>query len=194
MEEFEEQARIRQQNREKARQANEESKRQFEEHMRFLRERRFGFDHDIDEYGEVFRERMAREQAEQDRLMLERLQAMALADLSQREMQKEFGRICQPIDEQQSAVNSAEGLLINWLNRFSDKAGFSDGVTVSQYNSTFGNRQKIQTHCERLEFEAQIFREKISAFYDTLQEAKIPPAYENWFSSVIVSCGGCQFF
>ena len=144
MEEFEEQARIRQQNREKARQANEESKRQFEEHMRFLRERRFGSDEDIDEYGGVFRERMAREQAEQDRLMLERLQAMALADLSQREMQKEFGRICQPIDEQQSAVNSAEGLLINWLNRFSDKAGFSDGVTVSQYNSTFGSRQKFR--------------------------------------------------
>ncbi|PAV83124.1 hypothetical protein WR25_02791 isoform A [Diploscapter pachys] len=127
MEEFEEQARIRQQNREKARQANEESKRQFEEHMRFLRERR---------------ERMAREQAEQDRLMFERLQAMALADLSQREMQSEFGRICHPIDEQQSAINSAEGLLTNWLKRFSNTAGFLEGVTVSQYNSIFGNRQK----------------------------------------------------
>ncbi|PAV78821.1 hypothetical protein WR25_00510 [Diploscapter pachys] len=113
---------------------------------------------------------MAREQAEQDRLMLERLQAMALADLSQREMQSEFGRICHPIDEQQSAINSAEGLLTNWLNRFSNTAGFLEGVT---------------THCERLEFEAQIFREKFSAFYDTLQEAKIPAAYENWFSSVI---------
>ena len=144
--------------------------------------------------GEVFRERMAREQAEQDRLMLERLQAMALADLSQREMQSEFGRICRPIDEQQSAVNSAEGLLTNWLNRFSNTTGFLEGVTVSQYNSIFGHRQKIQTHCERLEFEAQIFREKVSAFYDTLQEAKIPPAYENWFSSVIVSYEGCQFF
>ena len=92
--------------------------------------------------GEVFRERMAREQAEQDRLMLERLQAMALADLSQREMQSEFGRICHPIDEQQSAINSAEGLLTNWLNRFSNTAGFLEGVTVSQYNSIFGNRQK----------------------------------------------------
>lgn len=142
MEEFEEQARIRQQNREKARQANEESKRQFEEHMRFLRERRFGFDEDMDEWKDIFRERMAREQAEQDRLMLERLQAMALADLSQREMQSEFGRICHPIDEQQSAINSAEGLLTNWLNRFSNTAGFLEGVTVSQYNSIFGNRQK----------------------------------------------------
>ena len=56
MEEFEEQARIRQQNREKARQANEESKRQFEEHMRFLRERRFGFDEDVNEWRGVQRE------------------------------------------------------------------------------------------------------------------------------------------
>ena len=136
---------------------------------------------------------MAREQAEQDRLMLERLQAMALADLSQKQMQSEFSSICKPIDEQQSKVNSAEGLLTNWLNRFSDKAGFSEGVAVSQYNSILESQEIIQTYCERLEFEAQIFREKVSAFYDTLQEAKIPPAYENWFSSVIVSCEECQF-
>ncbi|PAV84546.1 hypothetical protein WR25_22053 [Diploscapter pachys] len=139
----------------RSREKSEQDKRQFEEEIRRMQEERT---------------RRARQWQEDNLRMMQQIANMALSKLSENQMNDEYRRTCKPMADQESAVVSDAGNLLNWIHRYSHTNGFHDGL------------KKLSSG---LLFQLDAFLNSIIALYDALQTASIPPAYEQWTDSVL---------
>ncbi|PAV60817.1 hypothetical protein WR25_22001 [Diploscapter pachys] len=102
--------------------------------------------------------------------MMQQIANMALSKLSENQMNDEYRRTCKPMSDQESAVASDAGNLVNWIRNYSHTNGFHD------------NLKKLSL---RLLFQLDMFLSSITALYDALQTASIPPVYEQWTDSML---------
>ena len=58
-------------------------------------------------------------------------------------MNDEYRRTCKPMSDQESAVASDAGNLVNWIRNYSHTNGFHDGLKVDSFISTPVNPSPI---------------------------------------------------
>ncbi|PAV65699.1 hypothetical protein WR25_17217 isoform B [Diploscapter pachys] len=142
----------------------EEERRQFEEDIRQMRE-----------------ERMRKQAAYEEYLrdMNQTIATMLAIQKSDQMMQTEYNKLCIPLDRVVSSINSDAGLLINWISRYSGTAGFEDQLLKMR---------------NPLMHSIELFKAHVYSFFDSIDNAPIPPAYRNWITDVTVNYFPLFFF